>query len=297
MIAAHPIVPRTLRQEGRVANWTRQAKTTVLQTRRLADWVLAPQGFPAPKLGNAEDFPHLMYARSIPIGRADAAAHPLLEAGKRANLELAAPKFHGLVLDPETPLSYWRTLGRATESAGFRHGMELRGGCIIPSIGGGLCLIANALFEMAAHLGWRILERHGHTLEAVPPTPGEMWGLDATVFWPYVDLRIAPTESEVWIGLEVGGSGLLLSVRAKEPRRTRCELSVPYEETIETRDGNFRENCIRRSTFDVASGALLRQEVIATNRRRILTLPEQKRNCLTCGETGCHSRVSLGRAR
>jgi vancomycin resistance protein VanW len=285
---------QTLRNEGRIATWGRKAKTSVLQAQRLADWAAAPAAWPAQARGDEADFPHLLYVRTLPIARADAGAHPVLEAGKRANLELAAPKFHGLVLQPDAPLSYWRTLGRATEAAGFQHGMELRGGCIIPSVGGGLCLIANALFELAAHLGWNIVERHGHTLEAIPPTPGELWGLDATVFWPYVDLQVAPVEGPVWLGVEVGGSGLLISVRAKAPSRVRTELSSLCEEVVETRDGAFRENLIRRSTFDLATNALLKQEVIATNRRRILTPHEQRRNCLTCGETQCHSRVVLG---
>ena len=162
---------------------------------------------------------------------------------------------------------------------------------------GGLCLIANALFEMAAHLGWSIPERHGHTLEAVPPTPGELWGLDATVFWPYVDLRIAPVEGPVWIGVEVSGSGLLVSARAKAQRATRCELSSVGEEVVETRAGTFLQNWIRRSTYELASGALLKQEVIARNWRRVLASQEQRRNCLTCNETSCRSRVVLRGAR
>lgn len=297
MNSALPIVPESLLHEGRITSWSRRTKTSILQAQRLAHWLAAPEQWPTLKRGNADDFPHLLYARSIPIARTDSAAHPLMEQGKRANLELAAPRFHGLVVEPGTPLSYWRTLGRATESAGYQHGMELRGGCIVPSIGGGLCLIANALFEMVAHLGWKIHERHGHTLEAIPPVAGELWGLDATVFWPYVDLRIAPEEGPVWIGLEVGTAGLLLSVRSAEPRRTRCELSMVGDEILETRAGTFREGLIRRSTYDLASGALLKQEVVAKNRRRILDTTEQRRNCLTCDETKCHSRVTIGDAR
>ena len=31
----------------------------------------------------------------------------------------------------------------------------------MPSIGGGICLVSNALFAMAVRVGWSILERHG----------------------------------------------------------------------------------------------------------------------------------------
>ena len=45
-------------------------------------------------------------------------------------------------------------------------------------------------FRAAATLGWTIVERHGHTMEAVP-SDDEPWGVDATIAWPYTDLRFA----------------------------------------------------------------------------------------------------------
>src|ERR1700743_3485817 len=87
----------------------------------------------------------------VPIARSG--AHPTLEAGKRHNVKLAATAFHGVVIAPDRPLSFWRTLGPATAARGFTWGMELRAGCAVPSIGGGLCLVSNALFAMAVEQG------------------------------------------------------------------------------------------------------------------------------------------------
>src|ERR1041384_1083314 len=137
------------------------------------------------RAGNGQKVAELV----VPVLRADGFAHPALEQGKRRNLELAVPYFDGLLVTPQGTLSFWRVLGRASESRGFSWGMELRGGCVTPAIGGGLCLLSNAIFELAVRSGWRIIERHGHSLEAMPPAAGTV-PLDATVAWPDVDLVV-----------------------------------------------------------------------------------------------------------
>jgi len=70
---------------------------------------------------------------------------------------------------------------------GYVAGRELRQGCIIPTIGGGLCQLSNALYNAALDAGFEIIERHAHT-QAIDHSLTEA-GRDATVFWNYVDLR------------------------------------------------------------------------------------------------------------
>jgi hypothetical protein len=66
----------------------------------------------------------------------------------------------------------------------------LREGCIVPSIGGGLCQLSNALYQLALRTQCEIVERHRHS-KIIPGSDAER-GLDATVFWNYVDLRFHP---------------------------------------------------------------------------------------------------------
>lgn len=284
----------TLLKEDRLAALVRQAKIRALQGRRLLRWLREPESFPTPQIStDADSFPFLLYERRLPIARRDAAAHPLFEDGKRKNLALAAPAFDGLLISPERPLSFWRTLGRATASAGFRAGMELQGGCIVPALGGGLCLLSNMLFRMAVDLGWDILERHGHTLEAVPPAPGEIWGLDATVFWPYVDLRVAPRPSsgQAWLRARVAGDTLRLSLYADRPAAVRVELHAGPLTEETTPAGRFRAGSVRRRLFDPRTGALLGDHIVAEGRKQVLHDAELHRNCLTCDESSCHARA------
>ncbi len=271
----------------------RRAKVAALQVRRLAAWVTRPDDFARPQLASLEHgFTHLAYAVATRIDRTDPDAHPLLEEGKRINLALAAPHFDGLLLTPEHPLSFWRALGRVTAAAGYRHGMELRGGCIVPALGGGLCLLSNALFVMAATLGWTILERHGHSREAIPPDPDALWGLDATVAWPYVDLRVAPRAGRAKLGARVADGHLHLTVHTDQPSEDRFTLHAVDERILVRGDVRIRQNRILRRRSD-ASGAQVEEEIIARNRKELLHREVRRRNCLTCNVTSCHARVDV----
>jgi hypothetical protein len=110
-----------------------------------------------------------------------------LVAGKVHNLRLALRRTDGVEVPAGAVFSFWAQVGRATRRRGFVAGRELREGCLIPSIAGGLCQLSNALYEAALDAGFEVVERHAHT-RAVPGAAAER-GRDATVFWSYVDLR------------------------------------------------------------------------------------------------------------
>jgi len=282
-----------LQGTSRAALLTRKGKIVALQTRRLLGWALSREAYPPPVLASTTlSLPHLLYSARMPLTREDADAHPVFEAGKRHNVTLAAPAFDGLLLSPTHPFSFWRTLGRVTAAAGYRHGMELRGGCIVPALGGGLCLVSNALYQLAVRAGFDVLERHGHTMEAVPLNDEGPWGLDATVFWPHVDLRFAPRRGQARLSVRVRNNALEVSVRAEHPLDGRIELHAGEDHLSNGPEGRIRENRILRRTFD-ARGGLMREDVVALNRKRLLHSAARRRNCLTCGEEACHARTKV----
>jgi vancomycin resistance protein VanW len=261
-----------LRDAGPVDLAIRRAKVTALAARRLARWLVEP-GFAAPeRVTPTGPTAHVV---RMPIARAG--ADPRLDAGKRHNVRLAATAFHGVVITPERPLSFWRTLGPATAARGFAWGMEVRAGCAVPAIGGGLCLVSNALFALAAELGWRVLERHGHTLALAEPG-----ALDATVAFPYVDLRVAPRTGRAILDVAVRGDVLVVAARHDGPA-LRVELDRGWRD-----DGATRTTQIRRRVWDAGSGRVLEDAMIANDRQRVLPVV---RTCLDCGQTACHARV------
>jgi vancomycin resistance protein VanW len=276
------------RTKSRMQVLDRRARLAVRQAERLWAWALRPGAWPTPALSaRPDELPVLLTELRQPIGRSHAAAQPLFEAGKRHNVALAAPFFDGLEIAPERPLSFWRTLGRVTAARGFADGMELRGGCVVPSVGGGICLLSNALYELAARAGFAILERHGHSIEAVPDAPA----LDATVLWPHIDLRFAPRSGRGRLSVRVEADELVLAAYAARAPEERFELAVVDERLETTGDERIRHARIVRQARDAATGALGAAEEIGRNRRRLLHAEEIGRSCLSCGETECHDRV------
>jgi vancomycin resistance protein VanW len=254
-------------------------RRTGLSAARLVNWLVSNRWSKPVYCRN--DNGHKVAELVVPISRADGFAHPALEQGKRRNLELAVPYFDGLLLTPQGTLSFWRVLGRASESRGFSWGMELRGGCVTPAIGGGLCLLSNAIFELAVRSGWRIIERHGHSLEAVPPAAG-VAPLDATVAWPDVDLVVAPTRGWARLAATITPNDeLRLAIFADEaPPRAQLEV----KEQIVHRNGQpYREIEVIRSIDGV-------REVVAHSVRRILSDDELGKTCLSCPERNCRDR-------
>lgn len=115
-----------------------------------------------------------------------------LTAGKIHNLRRAIRHLDGIEIPPGCLFSFWRQIGRTTRAKGFVEGRELREGCLIASIGGGLCQLSNALYEAALAAGLDVVERHAHS--RIVPGSRAAIERDATVFWNYVDLRFRSRE-------------------------------------------------------------------------------------------------------
>ena len=111
-----------------------------------------------------------------------------LNAGKIQNLRCALRGLDGIEVGAGRTLSFWRQVGRPILRRGFVAGRELREGCMIATIGGGLCQLSNALYEAGLEAGLEIVERHAHT--RIVPGSRAATGRDATVFWNYLDLRM-----------------------------------------------------------------------------------------------------------
>jgi vancomycin resistance protein YoaR len=109
-------------------------------------------------------------------------------AGKVQNLRAALPALHGAEVPAGGVFGFWKQLGRATRRRGYVVGRELREGCLVPSIGGGLCQLSNAIYDCAVRAGLIVVERHRHS-QVLAGSLAEQ-DRDATVFWNYVDLRL-----------------------------------------------------------------------------------------------------------
>jgi hypothetical protein len=145
-----------------------------------------------------------------------------LMLGKVHNLRLALRRIHGAEVPAGAVFGFWAQVGRVSRLRGYVAGRELREGCLVPSVGGGLCQLSNALYQVALQAGCEIVERHAHSR----PVPGSraQAGRDATVFWNYVDLRVrspAPLRVEAWMDAHT------LTVRLRGPRPAGAAAKRP----------------------------------------------------------------------
>lgn len=134
--------------------------------------------------------------------------------GKLANLRLGAARLDGVVLAPGETFSFWKLVGRPTAAAGFALGRTIRGDAVAGELGGGLCQLSGLVYEAGLRAGLTPRERHPHSrdlyAEADRFTP---LGLDATVVWPYKDLRLinrlaVPVQLRVAVGDGVVGASV-----------------------------------------------------------------------------------------
>ncbi|MFA6112490.1 MAG: VanW family protein [Sphingomonas sp.] len=165
------------------------AKATLLRARRAARD--ATPGLAPLRHARARaliDAPILATVRTPLWTNAGGEKDRALNAGKIQNLRCALRGLDGIEVEAGRTLSFWRQVGRPIRRRGYVAGRELREGCMIATIGGGLCQLSNALYEAGLQAGLEVVERHAHT--RIVPGSRAAAGRDATVFWNYLDLRL-----------------------------------------------------------------------------------------------------------
>lgn len=140
----------------------------------------------------------------------------ILTAGKVENLRAAIRYLDGLEIPAGETFSFWKQIGRPAKSRGYVVGREIREGCIVPTVAGGLCQLSNALYDAALQAGFEIMERHQHT-KVVRGSLAEQ-GRDATVKWNYIDLRFRSKHSFRMV-VEMTPEELIVSLHGSEKEK------------------------------------------------------------------------------
>ena len=193
------------------------------------------------------NYPALLAEVRSPLWTAESFVEAELQQGKVQNLRRACGKLNLTLVPKGEVFSFWKQIGKATRPAGFVEGRELRQGCLIPSVGGGLCQLSNALYDLALRSGCEIVERHAHT--AVVPGSAAEQGRDATVFWNYVDFRFRP-QQDVLITSVLSRDELVLGFWARDPFQVLPLPTQPaprHTHAPDTCTDCHEENCFRHS--------------------------------------------------
>lgn len=185
-------------------------KSRVFITRRLfRDFKFPVRKHPSASIPT--DAPVIGEERS-PLWTQTSPAELPLTAGKIQNLRVACSALDGVSVPGGGVFSFWRQMGQATKRKGYVTGRELRSGCMVPSLGGGLCQISGLLHAAALKAGLEVVERHTHSM-SLPGAPLQP-ERDATVFWNYVDLRFRAPFS--WqLNVRMTDRDLVVTIRAE----------------------------------------------------------------------------------
>ncbi len=142
------------------------------------------------------------------------------------NVQLLGRYLDGTILKPGQKFSFNKVMGPRTPERGFREGMMIFGGVLIPSIGGGVCQTATTIFNAAFEAGLPISKRKNHSFYISHyPT-----GRDAAVSWGGPDL-VFKNDLDHAILIKASGTTATFTVSFYGTRQGRRVVSTTSEPT------------------------------------------------------------------
>lgn len=111
------------------------------------------------------------------------------------NIETAANKLNGQIVEPHSEFSYNAALGDISIDTGYVVGLIISQGMTQEGVGGGVCQPSTTMFRAALDAGFPITQRYAHAYrvhyyeEGGPGYEHAKPGIDATVYAPSKDLR------------------------------------------------------------------------------------------------------------
>ncbi|MBQ8526159.1 MAG: VanW family protein [Clostridia bacterium] len=105
------------------------------------------------------------------------------DANRAANVELAASKINGVVLNPGERFSYNGVVGPRTVAAGFKVAHVYEGDRVVDGVGGGICQVSSTLYNTVLLADLKVVSRTNHSM----PVGYVPLGRDATVSWGTID--------------------------------------------------------------------------------------------------------------
>jgi vancomycin resistance protein YoaR len=146
------------------------------------------------------------------------------QARRGKNIDVAASKIDGLVLSPGELVSFNDVVGERSEDNGFAKSWEIYKGEMVEGVGGGTCQVASTFHAALFFGGMEVIERLPHSR----PSAYIPMGLDATVVYPIVDLKVRnPYDFPVVVHASVVGNKLTMQlVGADKPAKVSFQREL-----------------------------------------------------------------------
>lgn len=143
------------------------------------------------------------------------------------NIGLAASKINGVLVVPDAEFSFDQTVGDITAATGYKQAYVIKSGRTVLDDGGGVCQVSTTLFRAILNAGLPITARTAHAYRVGYYEQGFPPGLDATIFYPSVDLKFKnDTGHYILIQSKVVGLSLYIDLYGTSDGRI-AKISTP----------------------------------------------------------------------
>ena len=147
-------------------------------------------------------------------------------AGRTTNLKLACQAINGTILQPGDTFSFNDIVGERTAEKGYKEGIVYVDGQSEPEVGGGVCQVASTIYYCVLYADLEVVHREPH-MYTVSYVPG---GMDATVYWGYVDFQFKNnTDFPIRIDASIKNGKCNISLVGTNLYQRYCELT--YKKT------------------------------------------------------------------
>lgn len=140
------------------------------------------------------------------------------------NLKVGSTAIDGFVLEPGEVFSFNEVVGARSAENGYRYGTGISGGTLVDVLGGGICQVSSTIFGASFFGGLEVVSARPHSR----PSSYVDMGLDSTVVWPTVDMKVRnPYDFPVVLHMTVSSGKVHAEVLG--PRRP---YQVAFERTL-----------------------------------------------------------------
>ncbi|MBP7690405.1 MAG: VanW family protein [Anaerolineales bacterium] len=154
------------------------------------------------------------------------------------NIQVAAARFHGLLIPPGAVFSFSDNIGDISLDSGFAEALIIYGGRTIRGVGGGVCQVSTTLFRAVWFGGYPLVERNSHAYRVgYYEQKTAAWagpGLDAAVYTPLVDFKFQ-NDRDTWLLMETyfyPTAGQLVWKFYSTPDGREVQVSGPVVENV-----------------------------------------------------------------
>lgn len=161
------------------------------------------------------------------------------QATRALNIAVAAERLDGVILMPGDRMSFNDVIGERSVGNGFQESWQLMEGEFVRGVGGGTCQVSSTLHAAALQAGLDIVEAYPHSR----PLAYIGKGLDATVAWPFVDLKLRNPWPEPLV-ISASAKAGTLTIRfltQQRPAKVRVQSEIketfPFPRVVEVGQG------------------------------------------------------------